>query len=446
MDNTKKKSTKSGVTRRHFLGKTAAASAIGLGWGFPSIIPRSALAQGDRPGANDRITLAGIGVGRQGSAVFAQAARDPRTQAICVCDVNRPRGEAIAKRHGAEEVYQDYRKVLDRQDVDAIVTATPEHWRANICIGAALAGKHIYAEKPVSLTIPEGRLMVEAARRTGITFQVGSHQRSQRENFIGCEFIRNGGLGEIQEVYAANYESPWLCNLPAQQVPEGLDWEMWCGPNEVVPYHAELYKPRGNPGWLSFRPYSGGEMTGWGTHGFDQIQWALGTELTGPTEIMVDGDALQMPTYDKPESIERGNRICAQPRLSYRYASGIVVRLDKANRGGGLFIGDQAKMEVFRGALGSNPKELAIDLLAKHPRKNESHVGNWLDCCISGERPIADIEIGHRSATICHLLNLGRLLGRNLKWDPDTETIIDDEEASSMLTRPARKGFEQPTV
>jgi predicted dehydrogenase len=385
-------------------------------------------------------------VGRQGGGVFRSAAGHRLAQAVCVCDVNQPRAESIAKSCGASDVYQDYRSVLDRKDVDAITTATPEHWRANICISAALAGKHVYAEKPLTLTIPEGRLMVKAARRTGIAFQVGSQQRSQRENYIGCEFIRNGGLGKITEVIAANFESPWLCGFPAQPVPEGLDWEMWCGPTELVPYHPELYVPRGRPGWLSFRPYSGGEMTGWGTHGFDQIQWALGLDSTGPTEILVDGPALELPTYSEPEDLRRGNEICSKPRLSYRYANGITVRLDNANRGGGIFIGEKGKMEVFRGRLTSNPEEMAKELLAKHPRQNQNHVGNWLECAVSGERPIADVELGHRSATVCHLLNIARLAGRNLKWDPDAEQFVDDAEANAMLTRPVRKGYEWPEV
>ncbi|EMI58040.1 Gfo/Idh/MocA family protein [Rhodopirellula sallentina] len=432
------------LTRRGFLRGSAVASATTFA--FPTIIPRSALAEGNRPGANDRIRIAGIGVGRQGSAVLRQAASDPRTDVVCICDVNQPRGESIANAVGAADVYQDYRRVLDRDDVDAIVTATPEHWRANICIAAALAGKHVYAEKPLTLTIPEGRLMVKAARKTGITFQVGSQQRSQRANFIGCEFIRNGGLGEIKEVHAANYESPWLCELPSQPVPAGIDWNMWCGPTELVPYNKDLYAPRGNPGWLSIRPYSGGEMTGWGTHGFDQIQWALGLDSTGPTEILVDGPALDLPIYRSPESRDRGQRVCSQPRLRFRYANGLTVHLDRGNRGGGIFVGEKAKMEVFRGRITSNPSELAQNLLDEHSRQDQSHVGNWLDCCVSGERPIADVELGHRSATVCHLLNIGRLLGRNLRWDPDRETFVGDDEANEMLTRPIRKGFELPTV
>lgn len=435
---------KSQSTRRGFLRKSALTAAASVA--FPTIIPRSALAQGDRPGANDRIHVAGIGVGRRGAQVFGDATRDPRVQIVCACDVNEPRAEGIAKKFGAKYVFQDYRKVLERGDVDAIITATPEHWRANICVAAALAGKHVYAEKPMTLTIPEGRLMVTAARRTGIAFQVGSQQRSQRENFIGCEFIRNGGLGKIKEVIAANYESPWLCDLPAEPVPAGLDWEMWCGPTEPVPFHKELYIPRGKPGWLSFQPYSGGEMTGWGAHGFDQIQWALGLDETGPTDILVDGPAMKTPTYSEPESAERGNTICSQPRLSYRYANGITVRLDNANRGGGIFIGEKGKMEIFRGRLASNPAEMATELLAKHPHRGGSHMSNWLDCATSGQRPIADVEIGHRTATICHLLNIGRRLGRNLKWDPEAEQFVGDAEANALLTRPVRKGYECPKV
>jgi predicted dehydrogenase len=342
-------------------------------------------------------------------------------------------------------VYTDYRRVLDRNDVDAVTTATPEHWRGLICVSACQAGKHVYAEKPLTLTINEGKLMVDAARKYNCVFQTGSQQRSQRENFIGCEFIRNGGIGEIKEVIAANYESPWYGALPEEPLPEGLDWEKWCGPTELVPFNKDLFAPRANPGWLSFRPYSGGEMTGWGTHGFDQIQCALGTDLTGPTEIMVEGDRLEPPTYTKAESRDRGNELCSKPRLSFRYANGITVRLDHGNRGGGIFVGSKAKMEVFRGRLASNPKEMAEQLLKEHPRQNEDHVNNWLECCISGDKPIADVETGHRSASICHLLNIARLLGRNLKWDPAKQEFVGDAEANTYLSRPARKGYELPT-
>lgn len=433
-------------TRRDFL-KSAASAALVAGVASPTLIPRSALADGTRPGANDRIGVAGVGVGRRGSEIFASAARNPKAQAICVADVWLPRAENIAKKHKCDAAYQDYRRVLDRKDVDAVLTATPEHWRGLVCINACLAGKHVYGEKPITLTISEGALMEKAARKNNVVFQTGSQQRSQRQNYVGCEFIRNGGLGEIKEVIAANYESPWLCDLPAQPIPDGLDWETWCGPTPVVPYNIDLFTPRAKPGWLSFRPYSGGEMTGWGTHGFDQIQCALGTDLTMPTEIIVEEGAEKLipPVYSKAEDAKRGNEICSKPRLAYKYANGIIVRLGNANRGGGIFIGEKGKMEIFRGNLKSNPPEIAEELL-KSERRDQDHVDNWLSCILTGERPISDIAIGRRSAAICHLLNIARYLGRSLKWDPDKEVFIGDDEANTYLSREPRKGYELPTV
>ncbi|MBP3530347.1 MAG: Gfo/Idh/MocA family oxidoreductase [Thermoguttaceae bacterium] len=433
-------------TRRDFL-KSAASAALVAGVASPTLIPRSALADGTRPGANDRVGVAGIGVGRRGSEIFASAARNPKAQAICVADVWLPRAENIAKKHKCDAAYQDYRRVLDRKDVDAVLTATPEHWRGLVCINACLAGKHVYGEKPITLTISEGALMEKAARKNNVVFQTGSQQRSQRQNYVGCEFIRNGGLGQIKEVIAANYESPWLCDLPAQPIPDGLDWETWCGPTPVVPYNIDLFTPRAKPGWLSFRPYSGGEMTGWGTHGFDQIQCALGTDLTMPTEIIVEEGAEKLipPVYSKAEDAKRGNEICSKPRLAYKYANGIIVRLGNANRGGGIFIGEKGKMEIFRGNLKSNPPEIAEELL-KSERRDQDHVDNWLSCILTGERPISDIAIGRRSAAICHLLNIARYLGRSLKWDPDKEVFIGDDEANTYLSREPRKGYELPTV
>lgn len=433
-------------TRRDFL-KSAASAALVAGVASPTLIPRSALADGTRPGANDRIGVAGVGVGRRGSEIFASAARNPKAQAICVADVWLPRAENVAKKHKCDAAYQDYRRVLDRKDVDAVLTATPEHWRGLVCINACLAGKHVYGEKPITLTISEGALMEKAARKNNVVFQTGSQQRSQRQNYVGCEFIRNGGLGQIKEVIAANYESPWLCDLPAQPIPDGLDWETWCGPTPVVPYNIDLFTPRAKPGWLSFRPYSGGEMTGWGTHGFDQIQCALGTDLTMPTEIIVEEGAEKLipPVYSQAEDAKRGNEICSKPRLAYKYANGIIVRLGNANRGGGIFIGEKGKMEIFRGNLKSNPPEIAEELL-KSERRDQDHVDNWLSCILTGERPISDIAIGRRSAAICHLLNIARYLGRSLKWDPDKEVFIGDDEANTYLSREPRKGYELTTV
>ncbi|MDR2345302.1 MAG: Gfo/Idh/MocA family oxidoreductase [Planctomycetaceae bacterium] len=436
-------------SRRNFLQSTLTAASVGIA--IPAFIPRDVFADRtiNRPGANDRIGIAGIGIGRQGGAVFNSVANDKRTSVICVCDVWKKRADNVASKYklSADSAYQDYRKVIDNKNVDAIVTATPEHWRSLICVNAALAGKHLYVEKPITLTIEDGILMRKAVQKTGIVFQCGSMQRSDVKNYLACQFIREGKLGKISQVIAANYETPWLCDLPAEPVPEGLDWNLWCGPTEPVPFNQQLFVPRGNPGWLSFRNYSGGEMTGWGTHGFDQIQCALGKDETGPVEFLVEGEKLELPTYDKPESAKRGNEICSKPNLSYRYADGITVKLANANRGGGIFIGEKGKIEIFRGRMTSNPKELAENWLQENKNfKLPSHTKDWINCIYDGKKTIGNLETGIRTAAICHILNIARYLGRNLKWDPQKEEFIGDNEANTWLKREHRKGFEQPIV
>jgi predicted dehydrogenase len=432
----------SSVTRRGFL-KGAAVTA-GAAVASPYLIPYGVLAAPGRPGANDRIGVAGIGIGRQGSGVLARAVKQKAVRFVGIADVNLPRAEEIAKRHGGFGM-QDYRKILDRKDVDAIITATPEHWRAIICISACQAGKDIYAEKPVSLTIAEGRLMVEAARTYNRVFQVGSQQRSMAVNQAGSKFIRDGGLGKIEKVVVMDYPSPFYCGLPAEPIPTGLDWDMWCGPTDPVPYHSQLYVPRGKPGWLSFRPYSGGEMTGWGSHGFDQVQAALGTDNTGPVEVWVEGGKFDPPTITMPESNKRANKICSEPKVFFRYANGVILEPGKAPSFGGVFIGEKGTFTISRGALTSDPPELAREV-ANSVAKADSHVENWIECMQTRRKPNADVEIAHRSATICHLGNIARWTGRKLQWDPVKETFPGDVEANGYLDRKRRKPYELPNL
>ena len=256
--------------------------------------------------------------------------------------------------------------------------------------------------------------------------------------------MRSGGLGKISEVVGANFPSPWEGALPAQPVPDGLNWDMWCGPAELVPYHQDVYGPRAKPGWLSFRPFSGGEMTGWGAHGLDQIQWALGMDASGPVEVWTEGPKFAPPTYTEPESSARGNKISSSPKVLYRYANGVVLRLDKGNGGGGIFSGEKGKMEIFRGRAASNPPELAEALTKQAGKNRENHVQNWIDCIKSRAKPNADVEIGHRSITVCHLGNIARWLGRKLRWDPVKECFPDDPEANQYLDRRRRTGYELP--
>ena len=437
-------SRKTSSSRRNFV-KNAAAAAFAA----PYFIPSGVLAVDGRPGANDKIRVAGIGIGRQGGGLMGQLKSQPDVQIVGIADVNLPRAEANTKRFGGTVAVQDYRRLLERKDIDAIATATPDHWRAIVSIHAAQAGKDIYAEKPMTLTILEGRRMTEAVRKHGRVFQTGSQQRSMEGNRYGCELVRNGRIGKISKVVGYNYPSPWNCKLPGQPVPAGLDWDMWCGPTEPVPYNKDIYAPRAAPGWISFRPYSGGEITGWGAHGIDQVQWALGMDDTGPTEIWLEGGKLDAPTYTEPTSRGAGEKACRLSKIHYRYANGIEFILDNGNPGGGIFYGDQGKIEIFRGRVTSNPAEIVKKPIGEdeiHLYKTKGHMRNWLDCIKSRKRCIADVEIGHRSATVCHLGNIARWLGRPLKWDPEKETFPGDAEANALIDRVRRKGYELPTV
>jgi predicted dehydrogenase len=456
------------VSRRDFMQRSL-AGGVALAAG-PFILPASA------SGANERIGIAVIGPGRQGGGLLGSAGKSKDARIVAIADVNLVRARQKAAPYKAE-VYKDYRKLLERKDVDAIITATPEHWRALTCIHACQAGKDVYAEKPMTLTIREGRLMVQAVRKYGRVFQCGSQQRSQIENHIGCQLVREGLIGKISKVIAYNYPSPWNCALPAQNIPDELDWDLWCGPVEPVPFNADLYAPRAKPGWLSFRPYSGGEMTGWGAHGFDQIQCALGMDESGPVEAWVEGEKFNPPTYTAPESSARGNKTCAAPKLFYRYATGTIMELAAGPHGGGIFIGEKGSISIDRGKCKSDPADLVAEKLAKGiaehraaaksrkssvedpappsstltdnvkmaatPPLNGGHMQNWFDCIRSRARPIADVEIGHRSATVCHLGNIARWTGKRLKWDPVQEKF-DDAEANTYLDRVRRKPYELP--
>ena len=434
------------LSRRQFLRNTTTTAAVGFA--APIVIPSGLLAAEGRLGPNDRIGVAGIGIGRQGSGIFRGAAGSSMGRPVAVADANLKRAESMAA--GMKiEACQDYRELLERKDVDAITTATPDHWRSLVCIHACQAGKDVYAEKPMTLTVREGRLMVQAVRKYERVFQTGSQQRSHPANRYGCELVRNGRIGEVHTVIGANYPSPWESALPEQPVPEGLDWDLWCGPNEVVPYHKDLYAPRANPGWISFRPYSGGEMTGWGAHGVDQIQWALGMDESGPVEIWTEGPKFDAPTYTEPTSRGPGEKACRSPKIFYRYANGVTLKLDNGNPGGGIFVGDKGKIEIFRSRVTSNPAELVKEPIRDDEIRlyeSNNHMANWLECVKSRERPIADVEIGHRSATVCHLGNIARWTGRRLRWDPEKEIFPDDAEANKLLDRPRRKGYEFPAI
>ncbi|MFH1265861.1 MAG: gfo/Idh/MocA family oxidoreductase, partial [Planctomycetota bacterium] len=283
-----------------------------------------------------------------------------------------------------------------------------------------------------------GRAMVRAARKYDRVFQTGSQQRSTGPNRLGCEAVRGGRIGKIHTVIGADYPSPVDADLPAQPIPEGLDWDAWCGQTEPLPYNVERYEPhvKDGLGWMALRPYSGGGMTDWGAHGIDQVQWALDTDDTGPVEVWIEGKGMKA-------------------KVRFRYAGGVVLKLDGGPGGGGIFIGDRGKITVGRNFFQSEPAEIAQEAmkgtgwaeLYKTPHlaiDTENHLKNWVECIQSRRKPVADVEIGHRTCTVCHLGNIVRWVGRRLRWDPVKEIFPGDDEANAYLDRPKRKPYQLP--
>ena len=221
---------------------------------------------------------------------------------------------------------------------------------------------------------------------------------------------------------------------------------MWCGQTELRPYHKDIYTPRARPGWISFQRWSGGEMTGWGAHGLDQVQLALGTSDTGPVEIWTEGPSFAPPTFDRPAGRTDAERLCSQPTVFMRYADGTLLTLGNGPPGGAIFIGDKGRITIGRGTCHVEPEPLAQALGAIEESGRESHMANWFACLRSRERPVADVEIGQRSTTLCHLGNIARWAGRRLRWNPERETFIDDTQANQWLSRAQRKGYQLPTL
>ena len=419
--------SKKSVSRRAFLSQTTAALAAGIA--APSLIPSRALR------ANDRIIVGVIGVGGRANLLIGQLPDGARIVAIADCFLKRCEDTA-KKWQGHWRIHQDYRKLLDEKDINAVIVGTHDHGRVLPCIHACQAGKDVYAEKPLTVYIGEGRVLVNVVRKHKRVFQVGTQQRSMAANRVACEFIRSGGLGRIKLVRGMNYPGPQRYQgLPEQPVPEGLNWDMWLGQTPNRPYNQQLHF-----GWMGWRDYSGGEMTNWVAHGIDQIQWALGMDGTGPVELW-------------PQSAGLNGAV------AFKYASGVEVRmeLERGPAGGAIFIGEKGKIEINRNKYTSNPK----GIIKKAPSKADLdkwnddrdarslwqagyHIQNWLDCIKSREKPVADVEIGHRSISLSHLCNITRELGRKLHWDPAREQFVDDEEANNFVNRPRRKGYELP--
>jgi predicted dehydrogenase len=427
------------LSRRSFLGKSAAAA--GMAAVFPAIVPSSALGLDGTTAPSKRITLGFIGIGKMAKGHLGSFLGDRRVQVLGICDVEETRrvtqteyaNRVYARREEKDryrscEHYGDFRAICARQDIDAMVVATPNHWHAICTIEALRNGKDVYCEKPLARAVGESRAMVNAVERYGRVLQVGSQQRSDTAFRHACELVRNGYIGKIHTVHVNVGGPPEEDNLPAEPVPEGLDWDMWLGPCPWRPYSPTLAPPEsysGWPRWRYFRPYAGSGMTDFGAHHFDIAQWGLGMDDTGPVEVHYpDGEAYKL--------------------LTYVYANGV-----KMTHGGGFhraaveFKGDKGWVRVNRGQyLETEPAGLvhaAIKPGKTRLYNSPNHKNNWLECIRSRKDPICTAEIGHRTATVCHIGNIAYRLKRSLQWDPEKEEFVNDPEANRLLLFPMRE-------
>ena len=417
-------------SRRDFLGTTITAAVA------PMIVSSATLGLGGAIAANERIALGWIGFGGQGAHLCRVFAKRPGAEILAAADVDaNHRGKFLKEAGEGLSTYNDYRKVLDRSDIDAVVIATPDHWHATQIIDSVQAGKDVFCEKPLTLTVDEGKECVRAVRAQQAVFQTGSMQRSDARFRKACELVRNGYIGKIEKIETYIGGAPEGGMEPNTDPVPGLDWETWLGQAPLVPYRVS--RCHGSFRW--WYAYSGGKMTDWGAHHNDIAQWANDKDRSGP--ISIEGEA----QFPEPGGFDTATSFTV--RFEYEDAAPVTCKSDGPN--GVRFYGSEGEIFVSRSEITSEPAEITdIQLKSTDVRlyKSDDHYQNFLDCIKTREDPICDIEIGHRSVTVCHLANIAIRLGRKLQWDPVKEEIVGDEEAAAWLTRPRRTGYELPRV
>ncbi|QXD22847.1 Gfo/Idh/MocA family oxidoreductase [Opitutia bacterium ISCC 51] len=444
-------------SRRKFLAASAATVA------FPTIIPSSALGAGDKLAPSNRINVACLGFGTIAYTTVPNFLNNDSVQVVAMADANRHSGNygyqgekmggrlagmQMVNEHYAKSTgmlnyqgcraYEDFRELLDNEDVDAVNISTPDHWHAVMAIYCANKKIHVYGQKPLSVTVEEGRAMANAIAKNGVTFQTGSQQRSESQFREAVEFVRNGRIGNLKKIHIkipgghSNWNQMGKRKKP-EEIPVGLNYDLWEGPAP----HRE-YRPATLPlNWRHNFDYSGGMITDWGAHHVDISQWAMGMDKSGPTQIDIDHAKL-------PDEDDLYNTATAF-KFTCTYESGVqmIVQDNRGDPNGITFEGDNGKkIMVRRGSITMDPVVLRRERIQNnewHAYKSSDHVGNFIDCIKSGKQTVAPVEAAHRTISICHLANIAIRLGRKtLKWNPKREKIIGDKEASQYLSKPIR--------
>ena len=457
-------------TRRCFL-KTAGAVAIAA----PLVLPRHLLAQSGTTGPNDTVKVALIGLGGRCSGIYPNEIKPAAgLKVAAICDFWPKRVTDFMNRFKddfkPEQGYTDFRKMIETVKPDGVMAETTTHQRAWTSAIAMQMGCHLYIEKPMVLTIEEGRYLVNCARKFKRVTQVGTQQRSLPLCIWACKQVQSGVLGKVRVVEAPNFVGPntWT-DQPKQDYPEGMTdeiWDLWTNQAVFRPYHPQLHYS-----WANWWDYDAGGrsfgVSGWGTHSYDQVNMALGTNETGPVEILLEEpcEIRESGKFDnrKPDDDETGVEYYAgakltgpRARMKMWFANGVELRLNlDGDRGPGLgciVTGEKGKMEINRHKLSSNPKDIVANMPDEFKNTRPEtiyHIENWVDCIKTGKTCTADIEYGQRSTTLCELVNIVRAtapVGEKIGWDPDKERFTNNDKGNEMLSRPRRKGYELPEL
>lgn len=422
------------INRRNFLKNAAVASSI-------LIVPRRVLGGPNYVAPSDKVVLGFIGLGRQSRGLQKRFADLVDTQIVAGCDPyaakldmfvaknNEIYAELTGKSsYSATSAYADYRELLARKDIDAVVIASPDHWHASMSVHAAEAGKDIFCEKPLSLTVKEGRAMVDATRKHGRVFQTGSMQRSTKEFTQAVQLVRSGAIGEVKKIVVSVGGPPIDWDLQAEPVPAGLNWDLWLGPNVIErPYNNALAPTVDATFWAKWRNYKefgGGYMTDWGAHMFDIGQWGLNMDDSGPVKVIASGP----------------NRVSG---LIYEYANGVqMIHQPEDGKNYCHFFGTEGEVYVQRGLLRTTPETLKDKVFKPSDYKIyvcDNHYQDFINSIRTRKPPICDVEVGHRTATVCNIGNIAYQLGRTLEWDPKKEKFKGDGEANKLLKRKMKK-------
>jgi predicted dehydrogenase len=456
------------ISRRSFLGKTTALAAAGVA--VPYWFSGEKIKAEEPKSKNDRLQIGVIGAGDRGLFIGQWAAKFG--EVVAVCDVDLRRAEKAKEAFGGKpQVYQDYRKLLERADIDVVTNGTPDHWHTAINLAALRAKKDVYGEKPLTLTIDEGKLLCKTVEETGRIFQVGTIQRSEKYFQTAVELVRNGRLGKLKQVWVAlPYFSTKCGPYPHAEIPKELNWDLYQG---QAPLH-DYCPQRTHATFRWWYEYAGGIITDWGNHHIDIAQWGMNCELSGPISIEARG---LFPNPEGPEYYNTPDRFFSRmlyengvevlffssmnerrkygevqehaettpEQIDWLFGNDVPDEIKQYNRDGVMFIGDSGRIFVNRGGIHGKPvDDLKNDPLPENAwrsYRSEDHMADFFDCVKTRKQPCSPVEIEHRTISACHLTNLSLRLKRKLRWDPATQEILDDQEANAMQKREQREPY-----